>query len=428
MNVCVQSLRSYRRKRCLLTNVGNNALNSTENNNYINDSNNERNHKSDESNKFICNENAIKRKINRQMNFDAIIGQLFGNNASNRPIVRLKRVDDCAGDQTEEESNHSSRSKPQPNPMYNLRQRTRVKPIESESYEESSGESDIDSDVDPEFIEQSEESDDYSRVTSGLRPFRSRKESSEDSSDNRLLKSRHFRCYFDECDYQTSDKEEFAQHLSGHSDGRPFVCPTKGCAMRFKTKRNRKCHQMSKHSPIGTNGLRKRREYSCKLCSKTFGSYSRYRYHSLTVHQSFDRPIACRAADCGKSFGSRHRFNIHQRRVHSAKHMRCDHLGCDYTTSNKDYMSFHVLKHSDVQPFVCTVNDCRKGFRSEYLLKRHLKVHGSQRIECSYKGCGHAFKCERYYQVLVVAHNRGAKDLDLIQSDKWGLINKKFIY
>ena len=112
----------------------------------------------------------------------------------------------------------------------------------------------------------------------------------------------------------------------------------------------------------------------------------------------------------GKEFWYKISYKIHLRRSHSEKTLlRCDLLGCDYMTADKDRLKSHLIQHSDERPFTCSIEGCGKTFKrkSVYL---HQISHRSKLIQCTREGCDKTFKAELYLKRhIVYKHSSTAK-------------------
>ena len=75
------------------------------------------------------------------------------------------------------------------------------------------------------------------------------------------------------------------------------------------------------------------------------------------------RQFVCSVDNCGKEYPNKNLYKRHLIRIHSDKTIRCDHLGCDYVTADKDYLSKHLKSHSDDRPFTCITDGCGKAFK-----------------------------------------------------------------
>ena len=90
-------------------------------------------------------------------------------------------------------------------------------------------------------------------------------------------------------------------------------------------------------------------------------------------------------------------YKKHLRGGHLEKTLlRCDHLGCDYVTTDIKLMKSHVILHSDERPFTCSKEGCGKTFKRKSYLIVHRISHTSKLIHCTREGCEQIFKAEIY--------------------------------
>ena len=112
--------------------------------------------------------------------------------------------------------------------------------------------------------------------------------------------------------------------------------------------------------------------------------------------QVSDQTFICSVNNCGKEFRIKLNLKQHVRRCHSEKTMRCDHLGCDFVTADKQLLTQHLIVHSDERPFTCETDGCGKTFKRKFDLTQHQTTHRLDLFYCTHKGCEKIFKAERY--------------------------------
>ena len=83
---------------------------------------------------------------------------------------------------------------------------------------------------------------------------------------------------------------------------------------------------------------------------------------NLYSPKQFKKTYVCSVNDCGKEYRYEYRYERHFRRTHSDKVLRCDHLGCEYVTADKEYLKSHLILHSDERPFTCSIRVYATGW------------------------------------------------------------------
>ena len=75
---------------------------------------------------------------------------------------------------------------------------------------------------------------------------------------------------------------------------------------------------------------------------------------------------------------------------------------CKKVFQKKQYMTAHMIIHSDSRPFNCQV--CGNSFKQKAHLQKHMKIHTGERNHvCSY--CNKKFKSEYNLKVHLRGHN-----------------------
>lgn len=150
------------------------------------------------------------------------------------------------------------------------------------------------------------------------------------------MKSACFKC--SKCSYQTPSKSNYLRHVVVHEDERPYMCTT--CGLCFKRPDTLSQHQSTHHQAEESE-----RTHCCPECKKFYRTANALKEHLLT-HED-DRQYLCEI--CAASFKTR----AVQRKHYNQKHVHARIHGC---------------------------SSCSKSFTSKYLLKRHMKVHASNRM------------------------------------------------
>ena len=176
-------------------------------------------------------------------------------------------------------------------------------------------------------------------------------------------------CFY--CLRQFSDQAEFTQHKQIHSDEKDFE------------------------------------NYKCDRCQKDFLSEVRLNIHMR--HCNFGEILQCDV--CHKNFANKRNLRDHVRVFHtkdslepnSKYHFPCPQ--CDKVFYKKSNLTSHLIRHSDVLPFICDAPGCGKGFKREKTLLKHYQViHEGRKEEflCGY--CGQQFMSRTGLKSHVALH------------------------
>lgn len=105
----------------------------------------------------------------------------------------------------------------------------------------------------------------------------------------------------------------------------------------------------------------------CRYCSEHFSHHSAIMAHFSSVNNHQFCKIC---PQCYKGFKSRKGYRNHQKMQHTdaADCPSCDVCGKRFPALSN--LIAHRRTHSSVRPFHCC--KCRKGFKNQYHLKRHL--------------------------------------------------------
>lgn len=169
------------------------------------------------------------------------------------------------------------------------------------------------------------------------------------------------------CDNPDVTEEEFKEHLNNHKGSIPYFCTF--CSKRFNTKAKLYQH-LPKHS--------KTKPYVCDLCQAGFKWKHALKAH-MTVHKD-SKDYLCDI--CGFSTAHKTQLKAHHL-IHTGNTFKCSEPGCEYQSTKRSNLKFHMMTHSREKPHQCEL--CGQSFSLVKNMKRHMLLHTSNR----------PFKCDR---------------------------------
>ncbi|KAM0186961.1 hypothetical protein ACHAPI_011468 [Fusarium lateritium] len=126
-----------------------------------------------------------------------------------------------------------------------------------------------------------------------------------------------------------------AEHMTIHSDERPFECDFPGCGKNFKSKIRLTAHRL--------------------------------------IHQK-DRPRPHKCDECGKAFTTKASLERHKKSHSNQREFEC-HI-CGKKSNTKGNLRSHLETHSQVGQFVCDEPGCEAKYKRKTDLHRHQRQNG----------------------------------------------------
>ncbi|XP_055301263.1 zinc finger protein OZF-like [Sitodiplosis mosellana] len=160
------------------------------------------------------------------------------------------------------------------------------------------------------------------------------------------------------CSREFDELPHMKEHLTIHSEAKPFMCEI--CGNAFKTKKQLHMH-MTKHTD--------ERRFKCGECGQMLKSRSNYKNH-MRQHTG-ERPFKC--THCEKTFVQRANYLKHLRWHSGDKPHGCTYCEKRFPTSYDKKLHENSM-HTGNKPFKCEM--CDRAFAQPSTLRVHrLRVH-----------------------------------------------------
>ncbi|XP_045438300.1 zinc finger X-chromosomal protein isoform X4 [Pipistrellus kuhlii] len=176
-----------------------------------------------------------------------------------------------------------------------------------------------------------------------------------------------YQCQY--CEYKSADSSNLKTHIkTKHSKEMPFKCDI--CLLTFSDTK-----EVQQHALIHQES----KTHQCLHCDHKSSNSSDLKRHIISVHTK-DYPHKCDM--CDKGFHRPSELKKHVAAHNGKKMHQCRH--CDFKIADPFVLSRHILSvHTKDLPFRC--KRCRKGFRQQNELKKHMKTHSSRKVyQCEY--------------------------------------------
>ncbi|MEE6469308.1 hypothetical protein FKM82_008573 [Ascaphus truei] len=171
------------------------------------------------------------------------------------------------------------------------------------------------------------------------------------------------------CDYRSADSSNLKTHVkTKHSKEMPFKCEI--CLQTFADSKDLQAHAILHQES---------KSHQCLHCDHKSSNSSDLKRHVISVHTK-DYPHKCEV--CEKGFHRPSELKKHEAAHRGKKMHQCRH--CEFQIADPFVLSRHILSvHTKELPFRC--KRCRKGFRQQAELKKHMKTHSGKKVyQCEY--------------------------------------------
>ncbi|KAM4795782.1 zinc finger X-chromosomal protein [Rhinophrynus dorsalis] len=171
------------------------------------------------------------------------------------------------------------------------------------------------------------------------------------------------------CDYRSADSSNLKTHVkTKHSKEMPFKCEI--CLQTFADSKELQAHAILHQES---------KSHQCLHCEHKSSNSSDLKRHIISVHTK-DYPHKCEV--CEKGFHRPSELKKHEAAHRGKKMHQCRH--CEFQIADPFVLSRHILSvHTKELPFRC--KRCRKGFRQQVELKKHMKTHSGKKVyQCEY--------------------------------------------
>lgn len=146
-------------------------------------------------------------------------------------------------------------------------------------------------------------------------------------------------------------------------------------------------HMANKHAI--SREERKRNQYECDICSKTYKTRDGIEFHILSIHCPSSKRFKCKI--CGYATVSQKLLARHQTKIHfQQRNFMCS--VCGKTFRSNYQLKSHGYQHTGEKPYPCLFEGCSKNFRGQPQRIEHMRMHTGQRpFKCQAENCDRSF-------------------------------------
>uniref|UniRef100_UPI00358ED782 zinc finger X-chromosomal protein-like isoform X2 n=1 Tax=Myxine glutinosa TaxID=7769 RepID=UPI00358ED782 len=173
------------------------------------------------------------------------------------------------------------------------------------------------------------------------------------------------------CEYRSTSSSNLKAHIRcRHADSLPHRCVD--CRMGFLS-----MQEMQEHNAVHVNVCR---GFHCPRCTHMCSTAAELDQHILMDHTD-DFPQHCDI--CNKGFYRLSDLKRHMVAHKGKKLHRCRH--CEFRSTDPFVLSRHILSVHTKDVLLYKCKRCKKSFRQQRDLKRHMRVHQVKKIyQCEY--------------------------------------------
>lgn len=202
-----------------------------------------------------------------------------------------------------------------------------------------------------------------------------------------------YRCEEKGCRYSTSLKTYLIRHNRVHSDFRPFRCCYKDCQYAAKQKRHLEDHVWTHFDA---------RRFQCDVAGC---NYQVNRRDSLKKHL---RKHKGNSVDTFLGNTEEEKEEIKKKiKISKPPKYKCNHQGCNYSSTTFVLLSLHQIRHSQFMRFRCAFQGCRYACKRKQQLQRHAWIHFDvKRYQCQVPGCEYRARLRNSVKVHMRKHHK----------------------